>query len=175
VLAIVRLFKFFWFLTFPVYFVTLFICYFQWPDHVSVHVDNLGDSKFVLEKSSLFYAITAFMIAYNMIIYILVSSIAKLPTSALPIPQKEFWTSTKENSTYVQSLISNWIYTVGAILNIIFVLWIVMITYANLEQFDMRKPMNYFSFIMPLFYVLMVAMILVAIGRFNYKKIIFNN
>lgn len=174
-LSVVRLIRFFWFLTIFVYFIVVFLCYFQWPDPVAVHFNDLSEPIQFIGKSPLFYAVSVFLLAYNILFVLLNSALEQIPVAKLPIPNKDFWIETKSNSEYFKSILKNCTNLLGALLNIIFNLWIITITYANLEQYDMRKPLENFKFITPLFFGSLIVLIVYILTRPLIKKIYFSD
>lgn len=112
------------------------------------------------------------MIAYNLIFILLNSVVSQIPVSHIPLPNKEFWLSSKYNSEYVKHLYSNWIRSLASMLNLIYILWLTMITYANLDQYDMRKPIGNFWFLAPLLLLTIIGWVAFALLRFRYKKIL---
>jgi hypothetical protein len=168
VVSLVRIVRFVWFFTFVIFLVVIFLCYFQWPDPVGVLFNDKGEASVFQGKSAFFYIVNAVLIAYNLIFMLLNQAIGKLPIQQLPIPNKEFWTEHKEYAGY---LISNWIRSLATMLNLIYILWMVMITYANLEQFDMRKPVASFWFLGPFLLLTVIIWTAMALTRFRRKKI----
>jgi hypothetical protein len=174
-ISLVRIVRFFWFFTFLVYFVVVFLCYYQWTDPLGVSFSNSGTINYVMGRSEFFYAVNAFMISYNLIFMLLNQAMEGIPTAKLKIPNKDFWTSSRYNSDYVKYLFSNWVRSLAAMMNIVYILWLIMICYANLEQYDMRKSISSFWFIAPLFFGTIIIWALFAILRLRYKTVLIHD
>jgi hypothetical protein len=171
VISTVRLIRFIWFLTLLAFFGAIFLCYFQWTDPVAVHFDTKGEPIIFLDKSLLFYIVCMVMISYNVVILLLSTAFTRVPLDKFPIPNKSFWLENKQKTDYLRHIISSWIYAFTSILNIIFIIFIIMLTYANIDQFDMRKPISTFSFISPLFFGTSLLFIIYALVRLRIKKV----
>jgi hypothetical protein len=152
----------------------VFLCYFQWPPQEAIGVifNSAGEVTYAVDKSAFFYAVNAFMIAYNLIFILLNATAGKVPAQFLAISNKDFWTLDKNNAAYLKAMISNWITSLAAMLNLIFILWLIMVTYANLDQFDMRRPLSNFSFLAPLLFGTIVLWTGFALFRLKYKSIL---
>ncbi len=172
--SIVRIVRFVWFITFVIYFVVVFLCYFQWPPQEALGVifNSAGEVTYAVDKSAFFYAVNAFMVAYNLIFILLHATAEKIPAQFLALSNKDFWTADKNKAAYLKHMISNWIRSLVSMLNLVFILWLVMVTYANLDQYDMRKPLSNFSFLAPLLFGTIVLWTGFALFRLKYKTIL---
>ncbi|MBC7921588.1 MAG: DUF1648 domain-containing protein [Ferruginibacter sp.] len=125
IIRILRVFTLFGFI------VALFVCYIGLPQQVAIHYDESGAADGFVDKSLIFYGLTAFVVLFNTALSVLAKLVPALPASRLKVPNRPFWT---ENRQALRDILAGWLTSLTALVNAFLVICLVVVQRLNVDQ-----------------------------------------
>jgi len=134
---------------------------------VTIWYASEGFNAFAIENDLFFYIPSIFLVIFNMLLAGIASFIRKMPAKAIPVPNKNYWTSTPELTTEMQGIIDSWIASFVLLIN----LWTITLV---LETWEINRHLeghfsNYFWHIL-IGSVAILGWFTFLLFRFQFKK-----
>jgi len=133
---LLRLAKLLWLFSFLVFLTILFWTYALMAETLRVPLDNSGNVLF-MQKEYYYYYITGLFILTNIFIIILKNTASQLPNDFLPVPNRVYWTSSKDLRQEINWRLKRLFSGVGFFMNL-FLTWLAWWVY----QVNTENPWN---------------------------------
>lgn len=168
--VISRFVKFFWFLSLLLFFTMLFAAYYYWPQIVDIKLNKhiYGTEDIYITKEHAFYYVVGFIGLINIIMTTLSSTLGKLPSSLIMVPNKQFWTASSEKIDVARALLKNWSMTFLGLINMLSSLFVFALLVINYQ--DQTTATRNFDWLLPFTLVVLLISFIYPLFRFSIKK-----
>lgn len=166
--AVNRILKFLWLLSLLFFFANLFYGYYVLPDVVCTQFDAFGNPVEYTDRKNVFYFFIGVVGILNILITLLEKTILMIPNRYKPVPNKVYWLSSDERQSALNFILSDWLYSLGAIFNLcitysVFVFWLV--------NTDIQKNILSFTWLLPTIAVILLITLIYLPIRLTISKI----
>lgn len=159
----------FWFLSIIVFLVVLFYAYFYWQDFVDINFDKDGYSVYHLTRNVTFYSIAGFVLIINLLFIIIRNILPRIEDSLTFLPHAGYWLQNKYSKQYAVGILKNWINSFLFFINIYVSAFTGMLAFVNLADYDARKELSDFTWMLPLLAIGLSLHVLYLAVRFFIK------